>query len=253
MKSLSSLLLIVFIADCGICAQQTAVAAPASVKGWLLTQRHSANGIQKIYVFPERLRVENRDLGHNLIADAKTGKVWVFNDTRKISCCVNWDRFQHSFSKMMSVGGEDISKLKWTRAKDPKKTVVAGLATNCYKAYDEKLYFKKGTGGFVAGSSRMIDVEYTLYVASKIKTSPRLVKVFSEMQTAPTLDGLPLKQTSLFTQHNKLRGFLDTLAAKEISDDKKFWAVPKYKQVPTVADVANVTDRGFLEDVMGKP
>lgn len=228
------------------------MAAPAHVKGWLLTQRHSANGIQQIYVFPERLRVENKDLGHTLIADAKTGKVWVFNDTRKISCCVNWDRFEHSFSQMMSVGGENISKLKWSRTKDSKRTAVAGLPTNCYKAYDEKLYFKRGNGSFIAGSGHMIDVEYTLYVASKIKTSPRLVKVFSEMQTAPTLDGLPLKQTSYFRQHNKLRRFLDTLAAKEISDDKKFWAVPKYKVVPTIADVANITDRSFLEDVMGK-
>lgn len=231
----------------------SAAANPPVSKGWLLTQRHSANGIQQIYIFPQRLRVENKDLGNCLIADAQSGKVWVFNDTRKIICCVNWDQFQHTFSKMMSVSGESIAKLKWSKAKDQKKIVLAGLATNCYKAYDEKLYFKGGRAGYVSGDSRMIDVEHTMYVASKIRISPKLLKVLSEMQTAPALDGVPLKQSSFFTQHKKLRVFLDTLAAKEIGDDKKFWTVPKYKQMPTVADVANVTDRSFLEDIIGKP
>jgi hypothetical protein len=245
--------LIAFTVSCSISAgNSTAASAQTGVKGWLLTQNHSANGTQHVYVFPMRLRIENIDLGNTVIADAQTGRVWVFNDSRKILCSVTWDRFEHSFSKIMSVGGESIAKLKWAKASDPKKTVIAGLSTNCYKAYDEKLYFKGGGGGFVSGGSRMIDVEHTMYLASKIKTSPRLVKVFSEMQTAPTLDGVPLKQTSFFRQHSKLKVFLDTLAAKEVGDDKKFWTIPKYKQVPTVADVTNVTDRGFLEDVMGK-
>ncbi len=251
MKCHWSRVLIAFAVGCGISANVGAEAAPA-FKGWLLTQKHSANGNQRIYVFPERLRIENIDLGNTLIADSQTGKVWVFNDTRKILCCDRWDRFEHSFSKMMSVGGESIAKLKWSKAKNPSNTLVAGLATNCYKAYDEKLYFKGGGGGYVSGDSRMIDVEHTMYLANKIRTSPKLVKVLSEMQTAPILDGVPLKQTSYFTQHKKLRVFLDTRDAKEIGDDKKFWAIPKYKLVPTVADVANVTDRGFLEDVMGK-
>jgi hypothetical protein len=252
LKSFGSRALIAFVVACGISANNSVAAAPTG-KGWQLTQKHSANGTQRIFVFPQHLRIENLDLGNTVIADGDTGKVWIFNDTRKISCCVNWDKFEHSFSKFMSVGGENVGKLKWTKTKDPKKTVIAGLDTSCYKAFDEKLYFKGGGGGFVAGGSRMINVEHTLYLASKIKTSPKLIKVLSEMQTGPTLDGIPLKQTSFFAQHNKLKVFLDTLTAKEISDDKKFWTIPKYKVVPTIADVANVTDKGFIEDLIGKP
>ncbi len=253
MNSFRLRLLFVFLTGCSITAGVCGTATPPVSTGWLLTQKHNANGNQRVYVFPQHLRVENLDLGHTVIADAQTGKVWIFNDTRKISCCVNWDKFEHSFSKFMSVGGENLAKLKWTRTKDPKNTVLAGLPTNCFKAFDEKLYFKGGGGGFVAGGSRMINVEHTLFLASKIKTSPKLIKVFSEIQTGPTLDGIPLKQTSFFAQHNKLKTFLDTLTAKEISNDKKFWTIPKYKEVPTIADVANVTDKGFIEDLIGKP
>ncbi len=253
MNSLRLPFLIVLLIGCAITAGVSAAANPPVSTGWRLTQKHSANGRQNIYVFPERLRVENVDLGYCLIADAQTGKVWVFNDSRKISCSVNWDKFEHSFAKFMSVGGENIAKLKWSRAKDPKKTAIFGLATHCFKAHDDKLYFRGGGGGFVSGGSRVINVEHTMYLADKIKTSPKLIKVFSEMQTVPVLDAVPLKETSFYAEHNKLKTYLDTLAVKEIGDDKKLWTLPKYQQMPKVADVVNVTDKGFLEDIMGKP
>ena len=252
LNSFSLRLLIVFLISCGFSADNAALAAP-SATGWLLSQKHTANGRQLVYVFPEKLRVENVKMGYTLVADAPSGKVWIFNDQRRIMCCVPWDKFEHSFSKMMEIGGENISKLKWAKAKDPKNTVSSGLKTHCFKATDEKLYFKGGGGGFVSGGSRMVKVDYTIYVAEKITTSPKLLKVLAEMQTSPVLDGVPLREESFFNDYRKQRVFLETQEAKQIPDDKKLWDIPKYRQVRTVTEVTNMTDQTFIEDILGKP
>lgn len=226
-------------------------ATKASLKGWMLEQKHAANGHQIIYVFPEKLRVENTDIGNTLIADEQSGKVWVFSDRRKLACCVDWNRFEHSFSKMMQVGGENTSKLSWKLSKEPEKTVVAGLATRAYKASDEKLYFKGGGGGFMSGGSKHVKVSYTSYIAETIPISPRNCKVLAEMQTMAVLGGVPLRGT--LHREGRVRTDLDTISAKQVPNDNKLWAVPKYKLAASVGDVTNVTDEGFIQDLLGKP
>lgn len=226
--------------------------APAQISsGWLLRQTHSANGEQRVYVFPEHLRIENLHLGTTVVADARTGKAWVFNDQRKVCCCVNWDKFEHSFAKIMQLGGESLPHLKWTQVKDKKNTVIAGLPTNKFMAVDEKLYFGGGGGGFISGAGKMVLIDYTIYTASKIVTSPKLLKVLADMQTTPVLSGVPLQQMSLYDKKRE-RIFLNTREAKQIPEDKKLWLIPKYKQVSTLAQVNSLTDSGLLEDMMGK-
>lgn len=223
-------------------------------KGWLLKQQHTANGQQNVYVFPEHLRIENVDIGHTVIADAKSGKVWLFSDERKVQCCVNWDKFEHTFSKIMQIGGENISKMQWTKAKDSKGPLTAGLETTKYVSSEEKLYFGGGrSGGFISGGGRKIKVDCTLYIADKIKTSPRLIKVFAEMQTTPILGGIPLQEMSFYHSRNKEKVYLKTLSAKQISDDPKLWAIPKYKLVDKPQQVTSVTDSDLIEDMIGKP
>lgn len=236
-----------------VCASPAiAATAEANPKGWLLNQKHSANGEQKIYVFPQRLRIENTQLGLTIVGDAQTGKVWLFNDRRKLSCCVNWDKFEHNFAQIMQMGGESLPHFKWVKAKNSKGPTVAGLTTTTFISSDEKLYFGGGGGGFIAGGGKKIRVDYTIYIAEKIQTSPRMLKVLAEMQTAPNLGGVPLQEISHYSDNNKERIFLRTRSAEQIPDDKKLWEIPKYKQVATQNDVASVTDAGFLEDMVGK-
>ena len=220
--------------------------------GWMLKQKHGANGEQVIYVFPQHLRIENTQLGLTIVGDAQTGKVWLFNDRRKLSCCVNWDKFEHSFAKIMQMGGESLPHLNWSKAKNSKGPTIAGLPTTKYVTTDEKLYFGGGGGGFISGGGKKVIIDYTIFVANKIETSPKLLKVLSEMQTTPTLKGVPLQEISFYNDNKKERIFLRTLSAKQIPDDKKLWNIPKYKQVATQNDVASVTDTGFLEDMVGK-
>lgn len=118
-------------------------------------------------------------------------------------------------------------------------------------AVDEKLYFGGGGGGFISGPARKVLVDYTIYTASKIVTAPKLLKVLAEMQTTPVLSGVPLQQMSLYDKKRE-RIFLNTREAKQISEDKKLWVIPKYKQVSTLAQVTSLTDSGVLEDMMGK-
>jgi hypothetical protein len=229
-----------------------AATTDANPKGWLLNQKHTANGEQTIYVFPQRLRIENKHLGLTIVGDAQTGKVWLFNDNRKLSCCVNWNKFEHNFAKIMQMGGESLPHFKWVKPKDPKGPTVAGLTTTKFISSDEKLYFGGGGGGFISGGGKKIRVDYTIYVADKIQTSPRMLKVLAEMQTAPNLGGIPLQEISHYSDTNKKRMFLRTLSAKQIPNDKKLWEIPKYKQVAKQNDVASVTDAGFLEDMVSE-
>lgn len=246
-------LLIALLLFCG--SSTTRVESnPAQVSsGWLLVQRHKANGEQLVYVFPEKLRVENTSAGNTLIADGNTGKVWIFSDSRKVICCVPWDKYEHSFSQIMQMGGENLTKFKWGPAKDPNKTVVAHQTTKCYKAMEDKLLFKGGGGGFVSGGTKRVFATYTLYISDKIRIAPKLVKVLSQLQTVPTLDGVPLREESRFSDSLKVRTYLNTISAKQIPDDKKYWQIPKYRQVARVSDVTSMTDTVFIEDLLGKP
>lgn len=246
-------LLIALLLFCG--GSTTRVeSTPAQVSsGWLLVQRHKANGDQLVYVFPEKLRVENTSAGNTLIADANTGKVWIFSDSRKVICSVPWDKYEHSFSQIMQMGGENLTKFKWAPAKDPNKTVIATQTTKCYKAMEDKLLFKGGGGGFVSGGTKRVFVTYTLYTSDKIRIAPKLVKVLSQLQTVPTLDGVPLREESRFSDSLKVRAYLNTVSTKQISDDKKYWQIPKYRQVARVSDVTSMTDTVFIEDLLGKP
>lgn len=248
-RSFSTAALLIISAFC-LC-ENAGIAAP-TLSGWVLKQKHSANGEQVIYIFPQRLRIENLQLGLTIVGDAQTGKVWLFNNNRKLSCCVNWDKFEHNFAKIMQMGGESLPHFKWTKAKDPKGPVVAGLATTRFVSSDEKLYFGGGGGGFISGGGKKIRVDYTIYAADKIQTSPRMHKVLAEMQTTPNLGSVPLEEISHYSDNNKNRTFLRTLSAKQIPDEKKLWEIPNYKQVATQNDVASVTDAGFLEDMVGK-
>jgi len=229
-----------------------AATTEANSKGWLLKQKHCANGEQRVYILPQHLRVENVHLGTTVIADAQTGKVWLFSDERKISCCVNWDKFEHSFSKIMQIGGESLPQLKWNRAKDSKGPVIAGFPTTKYVTSDEKMYFGGGGGGFLSGGGRKVMVDCTIYATNNITTSPKILKVLSEMQTTPVLSGVPLQEISFYRDRKKTKTYLNTLSATQITDDKKFWAIPKYKQVATPNQVTSVTDGGLLEDMVSK-
>jgi len=246
-------LFIVSLIVCSVSAPRAESAPAQASSGWLLAQRHKANGDQLVYVFPEKLRVENTSAGNTLIADANTGNVWIFSDAKKVICTLPWDKYEHSFSQIMQIGGENLTKFKWGPAKDPNKTVIASQTTKCYKAMEDKLLFKGGGVGFVSGGTKRVFATYTLYTSDKIRIAPKLVKVLSQLQTLPTMDGVPLREESRFSDSMKVRAYLNTTSTKQIPDDKKYWQIPKYRQVARVSDVTSVTDTVFIEDLLGKP
>ncbi len=227
-----------------------------SEKGWLLTQTHPANGKQKVFVFPSHLRIENPNLGYTVVADADSGNVWTFNDARKMVCCLKWDRFEHNFSNLLDLGGENMARMKWSPAKEKKGPVILGLETETYEAKGDRFTFKGsgGRGGFISGGGKTENIDFTVYTARKIVTNSKLLKVLCQMETIPIMGGVPLRQTSYYPNRNPkiLRVRFDTSAARKISDDKKLWAIPKYKTVVTVTEVASQTDKAFIKDLLGE-
>ena len=201
-------------------------------------------------------RQENPNLGYTVVADADSGNVWTFNDARKMVCCLKWDRFEHNFSNLLDLGGENMARMKWSPAKEKKGPVILGLETETYEAKGDRFTFKGsgGRGGFISGGGKTENIDFTVYTARKIVTNSKLLKVLCQMETIPIMGGVPLRQTSYYPNRNPkiLRVRFDTSAARKISDDKKLWAIPKYKTVVTVTEVASQTDKAFIKDLLGE-
>jgi|AGTN01.3.fsa_nt_gi hypothetical protein len=219
----------------------------SSTSCWQITQKHKLNGKQVLFVGENKWRLENKDLGYDLIADASTGTINVFNKSKKLRFKSPFANFDCTSVRLFRVvSGEELKDLKWKPL--PRKD-SAPVATSYYQAETERTCFRGSpSGGYLAGTKYIARIRYTMAISNQIKMQPELAKVLSDFQGTPDLGGVPLREIIEFSDKPPTKN-IDTLAIKHMNTPAQIWKVPDtYKETVQIGDVVTSGDSTLLED-----
>lgn len=227
-----------------------AVIAPSAraqtTEVWMVKQHHIVNGNLVFYISPNALRMDNVDAKYSMIANAKDGMIYFFNDSTHRLYKSPLKHFIYLQQKLIGtfINEKDSALQHWQ--KDPQSVNVGKLRATQFKASGHYTSFVEGqAGGYLKGNKRAVFVSQFIFLSRDIPISKELLHVYCEIQDLPELGGLPLRQLNMVDKRNNVRCVLDTSDAKPMKIPANNFKVPQtYKQTKMVGEVTNEDTTG---------
>lgn len=238
---------VVFAIALSIVNGHVAVAANGVEDGFVISQKHTCNGKQVLYICPNKIRIDNLDPGYSIIADATNGSMWFISTKKQLRFRQPIGKYKSKLAKMSFYANLEIPSVStWQRCYDEQ---ILNLKGTCYCSQDAINRFS-GSGGYLVSKSRKSVLRYSVYVCKAIRVAKSLEVMLNELQGTPQIGGVPLK---FITQTGDQRKYkIETLKVSRQSIAREKWAVPaQYKEAKSEVAVTS-GDSSLLEEFVGR-